>query len=104
MKSRLYLVCGIIAAGVFVGAAACVLLMPHQPQARSLSLVFERYGTTTDFAFNNQDVAFFWFTNASDKSFALPMAGSTNTFWREPALSFDRGSYLVRWGVIIGFA
>ena len=92
MKNRQYL-----ALGVLLVAAAGVLLMPHQPQARSLSLVFERYGTTTDFAFNNQDVAFFWLTNTSDKSFALPMAGSTNTFWREPALGFDRGSYLIRW-------
>jgi hypothetical protein len=75
--NRLYLVLGVIAADVFVGTAACVLLMPHQPQARCLSLVFEKYGTTTDFAFNVQAVAFFWFTNASDKSYGLPMAGST---------------------------
>jgi hypothetical protein len=49
---------GIIAAGVFVGATTCVLLLTHPSQAPSLSLVFEKYGSTTDVDFNVQDVAF----------------------------------------------
>jgi hypothetical protein len=88
---------GIITAGVFVGATACVLLMTHQSQARSLSLVFEKYGSTTDVGFNVQAVAFLWFTNSSDKSYCLPMMGSTNTFQRDTPLGYDSGSYLIRW-------
>jgi hypothetical protein len=88
---------GIIAIGVFVGATACVLLMTHRSQERSLSLVFEKYGSTADVGFNAQDVAFLWFTNSSDKSYGLPMMGSTNTFQRDTPLSYDSGSYLIRW-------
>ena len=80
-----------------MGATACVLLMTHQSQARSLSLVFEKYGSTTDVGFNVQAVAFLWFTNSSDKSYCLPMMGSTNTFQRDTPLGYDSGSYLIRW-------
>jgi len=87
----------IIAAGVFVGAAACVLLMTHRSQAHSLSLVFERYGSTTDLGLNVQDVAFLWFTNSSDKSYCLPMMGGTNTFQRDTPIGYASGSYMIRW-------
>jgi hypothetical protein len=82
---------------VLVGVTACVLLMTHRTQARSLSLVFERYGSTTDFDYSVQDVAFLWFTNSSDKSYCLPMMGSTNTFQRDTPLGYDSGSYLIKW-------
>jgi hypothetical protein len=88
---------GIIVAGVVVGATACVLLMTRQSQARCLSLVFEKYGSTTDVAFNAQAVAFLWFTNSSARSYCLPMMGSTNTFQRDTPLGYDSGSYLIRW-------
>jgi hypothetical protein len=80
-----------------VGATACVLLMTHRTQARSLSLVFERYGSTTDFDYSVQDVAFLWFTNSSDKSYCLPMVGGTNTFQRDAPIGYDSGSYMIRW-------
>ena len=88
---------GIIVAGVFVGATACVLLTAHRSQARSLSLVFERYGSTTGFDLSVQDVAFLRFTNSSDKSYGLPMMGGTNTFQRDRLIGYDSGSYLIRW-------
>lgn len=88
---------GIIAAGVLVGATTCALLTTHPSQARCLLLVFEKYGTSSDLGFNVQDVAFLWFTNSSDKSYVLPMMGSTNTFQRDTPFSSDSGSYLVRW-------
>ena len=87
----------IIAAGVFVGTTACVLLMTHRSQTPSLSLVFETYGTTTDFGLNVQEVAFLWFTNSSDKSYCLPMTGGTNTFQRDTTIGYDSGSYMISW-------
>ena len=71
--------------------------MTHQSLARSLSFAFEKYGSTTDAGFNAQDVAFLWLTNSSDKSYCLPMMGSTNTFQRDMPLGYDSGSYLIRW-------
>ena len=97
MTRALRIKAGIIATGVFAGATACVLLMTHQSQARSLSLVFEKYGSTTDVGLNAQGVAFLWFTNSSNKSYCLPMMGSTNTFQRDTPLGYDSGSYLIRW-------
>jgi hypothetical protein len=88
---------GIITVGVFLGATTCVLLITHQSQARSLSLVFEKYGTAADYGFNVQVVAFLWFTNSSDKSYGLPMMGGTNTFQRDTPLGYDSGSYLIKW-------
>jgi len=68
---------GIIAVAVLAGVTTCVLLMTHRSQARTLSLVFERYGSILDFDYSVQDVAFLWFTNSSDKSCCLPMMGNT---------------------------
>jgi hypothetical protein len=62
---------------VLVGVTACVLLTTHRSQARSLSLVFERYGSAMDFDYSVQDVAFLWFTNLSGQSYCLPMMGGT---------------------------
>jgi hypothetical protein len=87
----------IVVTGGLLGATACVLLMTRQTQARSLSLVFENYGTTTDSDFNVQDVAFLWFTNSSDKAYGLPMVGSTNTFQRDTLIGHDSGSYMIMW-------
>jgi len=88
----------IMVTGVFVGAMACVLLMGRQSQTHSfLSLVFEKYGTTTDVGFNAQEVAFLCFTNSSNKSYCLPMVGSTNTFQWDTPPGDDSGSYLIRW-------
>jgi hypothetical protein len=88
---------GIIAVAVLAGVTVCVLLTTHRSQARSLSLVFERYGSTLDFDYSVQDVAFLWFTNSSDKSYCLPMMGGTNTFQRETPIAYDSGSYMIRW-------
>src|SRR5437773_2602594 len=55
---------GIIALTVLVVVTACVLPMTHRSQARSLSLVFERYSTRMD-SFD-QDMVFLWITNSSD--------------------------------------
>ena len=97
MTRALKIRAGIIVTGVFLGATAYLLLLAHQSQPHSLALVFEKYGTTTDVSFNVQDVAFLWFTNSSDKSYCLPMIGSTNTFQQDRLLGYDSGSYLIRW-------
>ena len=88
---------GIITTGVILGAAAYVLILRHPPQASSLSLIFEKYGTTTDVDFNIQNVAFLWFTNASDRTYCLPLMGGTNTFQQDSLFGYDSGSYLIRW-------
>jgi hypothetical protein len=82
---------GTIAVTVLMGVTVCVLLITHGSQAPPLSLAFERYGTDLDF----NAVAFLWLTNASDKPYALPMTGGTNTF--QPALvGYGNGSYQIR--------
>ena len=84
---------------LLVGVTACVLLMSRRSQARSLSLVFERYSTQTDFFV--QDVAFLWLTNSSDRTYGLPMTGGTNTFLWDTPLGLGRykqqrsGSHMV---------
>jgi len=89
---------GILVTGVLWGGMAWVLVMTPPSSVHSLSLVFEKYGTTMDFGFNVQPVAFLWFTNSSGKSYCLPMMGSTNTFQRDTPLGQDgRWSYLISW-------
>ena len=78
---------------VVVVVAACVLLMSHRYQARSLSLVFERYSTGMDFFVG--DVAFLWLTNSSDRTYCLPMTGGTNTFERDTPVGEYSGSYMI---------
>jgi hypothetical protein len=78
-----------------------VLLITQRSQARPLSLLFERYGTVTTMDLFAQDVAFFWITNSTDKTYGLPMTGSTNTHLPDAPIAFSReqssseGSYLV---------
>ena len=91
---------GIIAVTVLVVVTPCVLLMSHRSQARSLSLVFERYSTRSDFFV--QDVAFLWLTNLSDRTYLLPMTGGTNTGQLDTPIGLGRykqqqfsGSYMV---------
>src|SRR5438093_6399256 len=74
---------GIIAMTVLVVVIAGVPLITHRSQARSLSLVFERYSTRADLFV--QDVAFLRLTNSSDRTYCLAMTGGTNTFeWDAP--------------------
>jgi hypothetical protein len=77
-----------------MGVTVFVLLVSHRSglQARSLSLVFERYSTDADFYV--QDVAFLRLTNSSERAYALPMAGGTNTFERDRPVGYDNGSYM----------
>ena len=88
---------GTIAVTVLACVIVCVLLMTHRSQVRSLSLVFDRYSTGMDFF--DQDMAFLWLTNSSDKTYCLPMTGGTNTFRRDtPAFGHvwsDSGSYMI---------
>ena len=90
---------GIIALTVLVVVTACVLPMTHRSQARSLSLVFERYSTRMDFF--DQDMAFLWITNSSDRTYVLPMTGGTNTGQLDTPTGLGRykqqisGSYMV---------
>src|SRR5438874_1955712 len=67
-----------------------VLLITHRPQARPLSLLFEKYGTVTTMDLFTQDVAFFRITNSSDKIYGLPLAGGTNTYLRDAPIGFSR--------------
>ena len=93
MTSAYRVKAGIIAVTVIVGVTPCVLLMTHRPQARSLSLAFESYGTDLDF----YDVAFLRLTNSSDRTYCLPMTGGTNTFQRDMQVGHYHysGSYMV---------
>src|SRR6185369_15011576 len=68
---------GIIALTMLVAVAAGVLWIAQRSHPRSVSLVFERYSTRTDFFV--QDVSFLWITNSGDKTYLLPMTGGTNT-------------------------
>ena len=74
---------------MLVVSMAAVRLMTNHPQRRHLLLVFERYSSGKDL--NVEDAAFFWLTNASDKSYWLPMAGGTNTFLQD--LQFGHSGY-----------
>ena len=78
---------------VLAVVTACVLLLTHHSQARSLSLVFERYGTLWDNPV--QDVAFLLFTNSSERTYALPMMGGTNTFLQDSPFGSYNASYMV---------
>jgi hypothetical protein len=84
---------GITIAGVLLGVMMCLPLITCGSQPRSVSLVFEKYGRSTDGSFKSEDVVFLCFTNSSDKSYLLPMVGGTNTSQRDTPLTFD-GSYL----------
>ena len=68
---------GILALAGIVVVTVCVLPITHRSQARSLSLVFERYSTRMDFF--TQDMVFLWITNSSDRTYLLPMTGGTDT-------------------------
>ena len=83
----------IIAVAVLVIVTACVLLLAHRSQARLISVVFEEYGTLWDYP--GEEVAFLQFTNASDKTYGLPMTGGTNTLLRDSPLGSSSASYLV---------
>jgi hypothetical protein len=74
-------------------ATACVLLLTHPSPTRSLSLVFERYGTIWDNPV--QELAFLQFTNTSDRTYGLPMTGGTNTLLHDSPFSSLGASYLV---------
>lgn len=82
----------LVATGLVV-VIACGLWLARRPAAPALSLVFERYSTGADFLVH--DVAFLWFTNASDRAYGLPMTGGTNTFERDTPLGRQLGSVLV---------
>jgi len=79
----------IVVAALLLGVTARLLFVPFQSQPRSVSLVFEKYGRTMDLKFDPDVVAFLWFTNASDKRYLLPIAGSTNTSQRDSPFTFD---------------
>jgi len=68
--------------------AACALLLTHRSQVRSLSLIFERYSTKSDFSV--QDVAFLWLTNSADRTYFLAMTGGTNTFMPDTLTGLGR--------------
>ena len=59
-----------------MGVTACVLLTARRDQARSLSLMFERYSTDSDLYL--RDVAFLSLTNSSAMSYGLPMAATSS--------------------------
>jgi hypothetical protein len=84
---------GIIALAALGAATVCVVVLAHRAQAPSLSLVFERYSGPSDFFI--PDVAFLRFTNSSDKTYWLPMAGGTNTLAQDSPIGPYRASYLV---------
>src|SRR5262245_60219731 len=90
---------GIIVLAVLVAVTTSVLSITHRSQARSLSLVFERYSTGLDFF--DQDMAFLWITNSSDRTYWLPMTGGTNTGQLDTLMGLGRhkqqmsGSYMV---------
>jgi hypothetical protein len=90
---------GIIALTVLVTVTACLLSITNRSRGRSLSLVFERYSTRMDFF--DQDMAFLWITNSSDRTYLLPMTGGTNTGQLDTPMGLGRykqpisGSYMV---------
>ena len=69
---------GAITLAVLLPVTVYVLSITHHPQARSVSLVFERYGTRMDVF--DQDKAFLWITNSSERTYLLPMTGGTNSY------------------------
>lgn len=79
----------IIVAALFLGVTARLMFIPFHSQPRSLSLTFEKYGRTMDLSLDPEEVAFLWFTNGSDRSYQLPMVGSTNTSRRDSPFTFD---------------
>jgi len=78
---------------ILVVITACVLLLTHRSQARSLSLAFEKYGTIWDYP--APEMAFLQFTNASDRSYCLPMTGGTNTLLQDSPFRSYSASYMV---------
>ena len=85
---------GIIVVTVLVAVTVSMLLIAHRSKERSLSLHFERHGTierySTNLGFYVQDVAFFWITNSSDKTYYLAMTGGTNTHLPDTPIGIGR--------------
>lgn len=85
---------GVVLLALLALIAVAILWMTRPSPAPPLALRFERYSKRSDFF--DQTMAFFWITNASEKTYWVPMLGGTNTSQSDGIIGASRfnGSYM----------